>query len=327
VQRPGDELPKAAPQPASSRIDPNPRNDANQSQRSRSLRLAVGIPTVGRPAVLAQMLARLAQQTRPADKIVVCAPKAADVAGIAGAHSSVVLLVGPHGLPHQRNAIVRHLEGFDVVVFFDDDFVPCRRYLENVERLMLRRADVVMSTGCVVRDGILGPGLTFEAADAVLALDTPEFEDRMASAEVFNGYGCNMGIRLSIVRRHSLTFDERLPLYAWLEDIDFSRQVARFGGVIKAPGARGIHLGIKSGRQSGLRLGYSQIANPVYLVGKGTCTWRRALYLMSRNLTANIIFSPWPESWVDRRGRLAGNLRAILDLLFGRLDPGRILDL
>jgi hypothetical protein len=30
---------------------------------------------------------------------------------------------------------------------------------------------------------------------------------------------------------------------------------------------------------------------------------------MSRNLAANVIFSLRPESWVDRRGRLAGNRR------------------
>ena len=34
-----------------------------------------------------------------------------------------------------------------------------------------------------------------------------------------------------------------------------------------------------------------------------------------------------PEPWIDRRGRLAGNLRALRDLVTGRLAPGRILEL
>ena len=33
---------------------------------------------------------------------------------------------------------------------------------------------------------------------------------------------------------------------------------------------RGVHLGNKRGRVSGLRFGYSQIANPIYLLQKGT---------------------------------------------------------
>ena len=34
-----------------------------------------------------------------------------------------------------------------------------------------------------------------------------------------------------------------------------------------------------------------------------------------------------PEPWVDRRGRLRGNLIAIADLLRGRMHPLRVLDL
>ena len=294
-------------------------------QSLHRLNVAVGIPTIGRAATLKELLARLALQSRQPDAVVVCAPKMADVEGIAQAYPETILLVGPHGLPCQRNAIMRHLERFDVVVFLDDDFVPDRRYLESVENVMLCCSEVVMSTGHVICDGILGPGLTFKAADAVLATDLPPPGDMLAVSDVFNAYGCNMGIRLAPVRAHALAFDERLPLYAWLEDVDFSRQIARFGRVIKLPDARGVHLGIKSGRQTGVRLGYSQIANPVYLVRKGTWKWPRALYLMSRNLVANVVFSFWRESWVDRRGRLSGNIRAISDLFLGRLDPNRIL--
>jgi len=34
-----------------------------------------------------------------------------------------------------------------------------------------------------------------------------------------------------------------------------------------------------------------------------------------------------PEPWVDRRGRVRGNLMAFRDLLRGRLDPRRILEI
>jgi hypothetical protein len=123
---------------------------------------------------------------------------------------------------------------------------------------------------------------------------------------------------------NGLIFDERLPLYGWLEDVDFSRQIARFGRIVSTEATRGVHLGVKLGRQPGVKLGYSQVANPLYLIGKGTMSPRRALLLIARNLAANTLRSLRAEPWVDRRGRLVGNCWAVLDLLTGRLDPRRI---
>lgn len=287
------------------------------------LRLAVGIATVGRPTVLAGMLQRLRQQKRPADSVVVCAPSAGDFEGVAEAFPDVTLRIGPRGLAHQRNAILRHLEDFDVVVFFDDDLVPCPRYLESVEQIMLDHPDVVMTTGHVLADGILGPGLTFEAADAALNEALPTAHSGSLDW-VYNGYGCNMSVRLAPVRQHALLFDERLPQYGWLEDVDFSRRLARFGRLVRSDATRGVHLGIKLGRSLGMPLGYSQIANPFYLMCKGTMSWPRGLAQMGRNVAKNALYSLRPEPWVDRRGRLHGNARALLDLAWGRIDPTRI---
>ncbi len=294
------------------------------SQPSR-LTLAVGIASAGRPEVLAKLLERLKTQTRKPDDVVVCAPSSADVVGAADVDADVTTLIGPRGSSHQRNAVMRHLDSSDVVVFFDDDFVPCPAYLENLERFMLSNPDVVMTTGRVIKDGILGPGVSFEDADAAIAGDPASSADGFH--EVHNAYGCNMGIRLALVRRHGIFFDEQLPLYAWLEDLDFSRVMAKFGRVAKLECTRGVHLGTKLGRQPGLRAGYSQIANPTYLIAKGTLSWQRGVYLMSRNLAANIVRSFRPEPWVDRRGRLNGNFRAILDMFSRRLSPRRVLTL
>lgn len=295
------------------------------SQKTQThLKLAVGIATVARPAILSQMLRRLSAQTRAPDAVVVCAPKSADVEGIAELFPEVTILIGPQGSSHQRNVILRSLHEFDVVIFFDDDFVPCSRYLEKVEQIMSRHSDIVITTGNVLADGARGASVTFESADTILKNNLDVTEDAGALRDVFNGYGCNMSVRLAPTREHSLAFDEKLPLYAWLEDIDFSQQLAAFGRVVEAETTRGVHLGVRSGRQSGYRFGYSQIANPLYLIRKGTCNWRKGFYIMIRNLAANIIRSFWPEKLVDRRGRLSGNVRAILELLSGRLDPRRV---
>ena len=53
-------------------------------------------------------------------------------------------------------------------------------------------ADVVMTTGQVVEDGIRGPGLGFDEAAETLAKceDEPSLADEIS--ETGSGYGCNM---------------------------------------------------------------------------------------------------------------------------------------
>jgi GT2 family glycosyltransferase len=133
-----------------------------------------------------------------------------------------------------------------------------------------------------------------------------------------------MSIRLATVREHGIRFDELLPLYGWYEDVDFSRQLAPFGSIVRISTACGVHLGIKSGRTSGLRLGYSQIANPIYLARKGSVSWPFALASLLSRSAKNMLRSLAPESYVDRRGRLMGNFVACKELVTGRLCPSKI---
>jgi GT2 family glycosyltransferase len=138
-------------------------------------------------------------------------------------------------------------------------------------------------------------------------------------------YGCNLTVRLAAAE--GIRFDEALPLYGWQEDVDFSYQLGRKGLLVHTNKLAGVHLGAKGGRTSGRRLGYSQIANPVYLLRKRTIPRRLAWRLMLRNLAANLVRSVWPEPYVDRAGRLRGNLAALADLAAGSLHPERILEL
>lgn len=298
-----------------------------QHQTAQRLKIAVGIATVDRPGVLLEVLDRLSRQLRRSDAIFVSSPTQSDFAATSEHHGHVHFIVSARGLPNQRNAILDHAAGFDILVFIDDDFVPAPTFLAAVEQLHLRSPDIAIATGVVLSDGIHGPGLTFADADRILADDEQRQQPRPSQIKVPNGYGCNMSVRLSILREHGIRFDEKLPLYAWLEDVDFGTRVSHYGAIVKSTALRGVHLGVKSGRQSGRKLGYSQIANPVYLIRKGSLGVMRALYLMSRNMTANCIGALHAEPWIDRRGRLMGNLIAFGHLLLGRLDPRRALEL
>ena len=307
----------------------SPEDSEFERGHGKPLRIGVGIATCGRPQVLSKTLTALKQQTRLPDAIGVCAPSRLDTGDLSREHS-VRILIGPNGLCHQRNAILEALIDLDIIIFFDDDFVPEAQYVEKIETLFRTDNAIVMATGSLLADGILGPGITFNQA-----METLESSRSFSShaglncarkvEDIYNCYGCNMAIRLQPVRTHNVRFDEALPRYSWLEDVDFSRQLAAHGRIVKAMGTYGVHLGVKSGRIPGHNLGYSQIANPVYLSRKKTLAWHRALYIMAHNLTSNTFKSIWPEAYIDRRGRLLGNIRGIIDLLMGRLHPQKVL--
>ena len=290
------------------------------------MRIALGIATRGRAAILGEVLAEIARQTRAPDRILVCHVTEDDVTGLRERFPSVEFLAAAAGLPRQRNTIMDSVDDCDAVLFLDDDFLPAPEYLAVLAAIFAARPDMVVATGQVIADGAKGPGITVEQGRALLRQDLPAAEPHVTEP-AFNAYGCNMAVRLDPVRDHALRFDEALPLYAWYEDIDFSRRLGAFGTILRLPGARGVHLGVKAGRVPGLRLGYSQVANPIYLARKGSYPWSHALYSSGRHCLINLVRSAFPEPHVDRFGRFRGNMIALGDLLRGRASPARILDL
>jgi GT2 family glycosyltransferase len=290
--------------------------------------IAVGVATAGRRDLLSCLLLEIARQVRLPDVVVVCPSNSEDfdhtITDRLPYQAKTVF--GPKGSSAQRNAILDVTRHHDVVVFFDDDFVPADTFLERVEQCFSKNQDVVASSGQVIADGVLGPGIEFSEARALLRNRAGESAQEVALENQYNAYGCNMALRLKPICENGLRFDENLPFYGWLEDVDFCRRLARFGRVVRDPNLMGVHLGVKRGRTSGYNFGYSQIANPIYLWRKGTLGFDRALGQMSRNVASNLMKSFDPEPWIDRHGRVRGNARAFRDLLRGRLDPRKILD-
>src|SRR5262249_45693067 len=111
------------------------------------------------------------------------------------------------------------------------------------------------------------------------------------------------------------------------EDIDFTSQLRRRGRVVGVNSLTGVHLGLKSGKVSGLRFGYSQVVNIIYLMRKGTVAPGFGLDLMLRNIMANLALSLRPEPHIDRKGRLKGNLLGLWHVSMGRIEPEYILRL
>lgn len=297
---------------------------------TRRLNIAVGIATIGRPDVLSETIDRIVRQTRLPDRLVICPAADSDVdrGRLRNSPVSTSVVLGAIGSCAQRNQILAEVAGeADLIVFFDDDFFPRDDYLRQIEAIFATHGDVAAVTGRPVEDGISGPGFGIEYARSIADRPAERIAGDEMLQETLGTYGCNMAFRMMPIVEHNIRFDENLPLYGWLEDIDFSTRLATYGRVVESGLLKGVHLGTKSARSSGVRLGYSQIANPIYLLCKGTMPWSYARSFMLRNITANLIRCLRPEPWIDRRGRLKGNFLALYDAVIGKVSPQRILQL
>ena len=292
---------------------------------SSNSRLAVAIATLGRPETVRENLDALSRQTRPADIILLSVTGPDDVP--ADLDDNVIVVEGSKGLCAQRNRALNALEGkADYIVFFDDDYVPSRYALEGMVSFFDTNPDIVGMTGYVLHDDIKGPGMSYANATKIVEEfdQQPRAKPRVLK-EVPDLYGCNMAYRTSAIGE--IRFDEALPFYGWLEDVDFSNRLTKEGRLVLTNAFAGVHCGVKSARSPGVRLGYSQIANPLYLVRKGSMGRPAAYTLMFRNLLANHVLTFRPEPWVDRWGRVKGNWLALRHLISGKLAPQYITNL
>jgi GT2 family glycosyltransferase len=289
------------------------------------MKIAVAVASIRRPEEIGQLLSRLERQTvRPA-QIILSLELRADAP--ADLPPGLDIILGPKGLTSQRNRALDAVRAdCDVVVFFDDDYLPCDDALAGIARIFETDAAIAGATGRVLRDGITQGGLTYQdALDCLVAYHTNLANETLEYSDIDEVYGCNMAFRMAAVRE--LRFDEKLPLYGWQEDVDFAGQLLTKGRIVKTNAFSGVHRGVTRGRTPGVALGFSQIVNPVYLVNKGTMRPAKALKLMVKNLAANHVKSIRPEAFIDRAGRMRGNWLGLLHLLSGKSDPGAILRL
>jgi glycosyltransferase involved in cell wall biosynthesis/GT2 family glycosyltransferase len=301
--------------------EPAKRVAASQKPVDAAPRVAVIVATLGRPEVVTASVRHLLETQDLKPELVVASCATLDDAGDLATDPRIKVVTGPKGLPTQRNTALAALPpGLDVVAFFDDDFVADRDWLAAAARTFRRDPGVVGFTGWVLADGIKGPGIPFSEAVALVETAPPPASWRWI--EPYSPYGCNMAFRAS--RIGDTRFDQRLVLYGWLEDRDFAASLARQGGrLVKSAEARGVHMGVKGGRVQGDRLGYSQVINPVYMLRKGTMTAVQVVDHVLRNVASNLAKAPRPEPFIDRRGRLRGNVLALMDLIRGRIEPER----
>ena len=279
-------------------------------------RIAVGLATRGRPDFVRLVVDRLRRQALRPAVMLVAHVEPSDVAGLEPA-ADLVLIPCAAGLTRQRNAILDRLpREAEFVAFFDDDFLPHREWLARALAAFDAAPDIVCATGTVLANGVGAGEIAASAALATLARAAPG-EDTIE--DDVSPYGCNMAFRRAAIG--TLRFDERLPLYGWLEDRDFAARVARGGGrFVRLAAAQGVHLGVGAGRMPDRGLGYAQIANPLHLLRAGTLPARLFALRVATDLGSNLCKAARSPA---RRRRLLGNLAALADAALGRCEPER----
>jgi glycosyltransferase involved in cell wall biosynthesis len=275
------------------------------------IRVAVLLATKGRPQAAAQLMRLLEEQTLAPSIVVVSATSLSDVESEAATPLNVEYIFGAAGLTAQRNRALERVRACaEVAIFFDDDFAPAGNWIEQCAKLFTSESNIVGASGTLVRDGATALPISWEEAHDAIAAQRPMTP---LLTEIGSLYGCNMAFRLSAIE--DMQFDERLVLYGWLEDKEFSRKVAKKGRLVRYNLLVGVHLGLQSGRVSGKRYGYSQIVNAWYLYKKGTLSKREVSFHFLKAFLANAAKAFRPEGHIDRRGRLKGNLIGVFHLL------------
>lgn len=288
-------------------------------QPAAQLRVAVIIATKGRPQALAELLRLLECQSQLPTAVVISATDAADLELPMATALNIECVYGLPGLTAQRNRGLAQINSrADVAVFFDDDFAPAENWLEQCAGIFDLEPNIAGANGILLRDGVKGEPVSWQEARLLIAR---RGQDEIIVSRIPDLYGCNMAFRMSAIA--DIQFDERLVLYGWLEDKDFSRTAAKHGALVQCNLLVGVHLGLQAGRVSGKRYGYSQVVNAWYLYRKGTLSLGEAAGNILKALAANVAKAVGKQGHIDRRGRLRGNLVGVAHLLSGTCRPER----
>ena len=279
--------------------------------------VAVVIASTGRPEILDQTLNIVFEGSRVPDEIVVALAQESDLPEDSRNRARAAVYVSPKGLTKQRNFGLSKLrQTHDIVIFVDDDLFVHEDYVENIARNFHDNPELVLIMGHILQNGDISP------EDAIALLKKPVDHSRgcvITSARWGEVYGANMAFRSDFFDTHE--FDERLPQYSHMEDVDIGTLARRHGKVGYSFDAVCVHLRTPSGRVNNVKLGFCEITNPVYLARKGTVPITAAVFqhCIKTSLT-NLLKGVFLGNRVKRE-RLRGNLIAYSMILRGRIYP------
>ena len=294
------------------------------------MNVSVILCSVNRAAILHDTVVSLTKQSHKPAEILIVSPDRQHVLAKTLELPGVHFVSGPLGLPAQRNTGLDQISAeSDLIAFFDDDIELATSYLEEMAMLFAEHQEIVIASGRLLHDGGRGTIISREQA-SVLCKHYEQNKSLRPGTYIAktSAYGCNMMVRRSSAE--NIRFDEGLPLYAWLEDRDYSHRLTRQEHPpVEFSGAVAVHLGSRSGRIGGVRMGFSTIVNPLYLWKKNRTFSLPYIFVQYwiRCLVGNVVGLLTRDSEYDRAGLLKGNFLGLLHLSTGKCDPGYILKL
>lgn len=278
-------------------------------------------PSINRPQMLHESVLSVVKQSVPS-RILVSVPGKEHVSPETLALPGVELVLSPRGLCAQRNTALRQIADRDTVIFFfDDDVEVERRYVEEMLLLFEQRPTVSLASGINVGLGAPAGTLTRDTAKSLIQSKLAQSPET-GIIPVRSVIGCKMCFRGSLMG--SVQFDERLPLYAYMEDFDFSLQCKKHGELVLNRACLMVHIETAEGRMGSRRRGFSEIVNPFYIYKKkiGAGFTRTIVGSLRRTLRS-------ARGYADPGGRdqLRGNLIGWTKVITGRVDPEYMLKL
>lgn len=261
------------------------------------------------------------EQSVPA-RIIISVPGERHVLPETLALPGMELLIAPPGLCAQRNAALRTIRDREgVIFFFDDDVEIETHYAEKMLQLFQQRPEVSLASGINLGSGTRPGSLTRESArELIKARLAASVTSGVRPART--GMGSRLAFRASLLG--SVQFDERLPLYGYLEDYDFSLQCRKFGDVVVNEECLMVHIETAAGRIGTRPRGYSEIVNPIYIYRKkmGAEFGRTVAGALKRTLRNFLRCTD-----LNGRRQLEGNLIAWGRVIAGKTDPEYMLKL
>jgi hypothetical protein len=297
-------------------------------------KVGVIIATTGRREVVTQTIDSILHRASLPACIVVVGAQKSDLPESDWSQSAtrIILTLAPQkGSALQRNYGLALLPStIEFVSFLDDDVELHDQYFYEVNNVFEQSPTLVAFSGMVLTNG------NIETNKARKQLDEHNIPEGMPFFGHFPNkwpglYGCSMNMRREIIEL--VKFDDNLPLYAIGEDTEVGFRLSQHGEVGGSARCPLVHLATRSGRIAEVGVGYAQIVNFIYFAHKEIGYPRFFCYFerLIKVPLANLIFSVFPRldthTFVDRKGRLRGNLLAFRDLIQGKAHPSRLLQI
>lgn len=287
------------------------------------MKISIVIASTNRADTLSKTLIDLQSQSTPPEEVILSVVKDSDFPPEVDNSTfpfAVRKVIGKPGLTCQRNLAISKLsEQSTLVTMLDDDVFLHSDYLQNCLKIFEEHEDCVCLMGHLLQNGNIDP----EGAKILLKRPLSQFEKErrysVIKTEYGGLYGCNMTFRKKLFEKE--LFDERLPLYSEMEDLDMGSRAKRWGQIGYSFCCLGVHLQTSSGRINYRMRGFSQIMNAWYLMEKGTLPRNRVVSNILKSILKNAGSLLRTGQFSKRKDILTGNFFALLNIVKGKIEP------